>query len=560
MKPLFTLVGALAVSLAASSTAETIAGSTPDLGAQRRLEADVRFLADDLLEGRATPSRGLDVAALYLANQMRAAGWEPAYGDSYFQTHTVARFAPEEAHYRVRLNGQELEPSDYVLFPQSFDPRRTPLRLDLVFAGHGVFLPEKDVDDYAGLDVAGKAVVALLGAPWPLDPAVIHAPDRAVGKDVSATVRGARLLVYVSEDFAAENPTSAEVAVLRHYAKAPVAFLPEADGRPSWAAGPSLVLTPSAFDRTLAGVAGGRYVDLRQRLAAGARLGRPLPATVEIVAEARLEERPAANVVAALRGSDPARRDEWIVLSAHYDHVGRVEVPEGEDGIFNGADDNASGTAAVLEVARRLGGGPRLSRSVLALLTAGEDMGLLGAAHYALHPLVPWRQVVANVNLDMVGRSRGSVIAIAPGSEEVFARAVSIGRDRGIEVRPDQTPLWRLIYFCDAYHFAWASVPVVTFFTELHADYHQPSDEADKIRYPELARIVSVIEGVVTHYVGDVPRPRFERPAWFLTPPESPAAAADAKGGRGLDALRLPGGTPDREHQPPVLHGRSGRQ
>jgi hypothetical protein len=362
MNPVLSLAGVLAASLAASSTAGTIAGSTPDTAAQSRLEADVRFLADDLLEGRATPSRGLDIAALYLANQLRAAGWEPAHGDSYFQDLAVATFAPSRARQRIRLNGQDLEPSEYVLFPQSFDPRRTPLRLDLVFAGHGVFLPERGVDDYAGLDVTGKAVVALLGAPWPLDPAIIHAPDRAVGKDVSATVRGARLLVYASEDFAAESPTSAEVAVLRHYAEAPVAFLPEMEGRPSWAAGPCLAVTPSAFDRALAGLAGGRYSDLRQRLAAGERLGHPLPATVEIVAEAQVEERAAANVVAALRGGDPVRRDEWIVLSAHYDHVGRAEVPAGRDGIYNGADDNASGTAAVLEVARRLAVSPRPSR------------------------------------------------------------------------------------------------------------------------------------------------------------------------------------------------------
>ena len=375
MKAVLSLAGVLAMSLAASTTAQTVPGSTLDPASQRRIEADVRFLADDLLEGRATPSRGLDVAASYLANQLRAAGWDPAHGGSYLQSHTVGTFAAQKARYHVRLNGQGLEPSEFVLFPQSFDPRRTPLRLDLVFAGHGVFLPEMGVDDYAGLDVGGKAVTALLGAPWPLDPAVIHAPDRAIGKDVSATVRGARLLVYVSEDFAAANPASAEVPVLRHYAEAPVAFLSEADGRPSWAAGPCLAVTPSAFDRALAGLAGGRYADLRKRLAAGERLGRPLPATVEILAEAQVEERPAGNVVAALRGADPARRDEWIILSAHYDHVGRTDVPAGQDGIYNGADDNASGTAAVLEVARRLVTGPRPSRSVLGPVDGGRGHG-----------------------------------------------------------------------------------------------------------------------------------------------------------------------------------------
>jgi hypothetical protein len=533
MKLVLSLAGALALGFAAASTPQTIAGSSAVPAAQRRLEADVRFLADDLLEGRATPSRGLDVAALYLSNQLRAAGWAPGNGNSYEQAYAVGTFDPKGSRYRVALNGVDLAPTEYLLLPVVLDPRRTPLRLDLVFAGHGVFLPEKAVDDFDGLDVAGKAVVAMLGAPWSLDAAVIHAPDRAVGKSVSAQVRGGRLLVYVSEDFAAEGPSIAEVPVLRHYGKAPVAFLPVPGGEPVWGGGGGtcLILTPAGFDRALARVAGGRYSELRQRLAGGARLSRMLSATVEIAVETSVDEKAARNVVAMLRGRDPAHSDEWVVVSAHYDHVGRAEVPAGEDGIFNGADDNASGTAAVLEMARQLAAGPRPLRSVLVLLTAGEEMGLLGAAHYAVHPLVPWQKVVAGINVDMVGRSSGKVIALAPGSSDIFDRSVAVGQQSGMAVLADQTPLWRLPYFVDAYQFSRMGVPSVTFFTELHADYHQPSDEADKIRYPELARIVDVIAGVVAHYAGDVPRPRFERPAWFLTPPEAPAAAPDRKGG-----------------------------
>ena len=507
--------------------AGTVERAAPDPARQRRLEADIRFLADDLLEGRATPSRGLDLAALYLANQLRAAGWEPGNGNSYFQAHSVASFDPAKARYRVSLNGSDLAPDEYLLLPGSSG------RYDLVFCGFCVYLPEKGIDDFSGLDVSGKAAPALLGAPWPLDPAVVHAPDRVIGKDVAATVRGARLLVYVSEDFApgVDPVASAEVAVLRHFAKGPLAFLPELGGRPSWAAGPALILTPAAFDRTLARAAGGSYAQLRQRLARGERLGGALQAEVEIPVETSITEASASNVVAVRRGTDPARRDEWVILSAHFDHVGRVDAPAGEDGVFNGADDNASGTAAVLEVARQLAEGPRPNRSVLVLLTAGEDAGLLGSAHYASRPLVPWPQVITNVNVDMVGRSSGSVIALTTGSPELFDRVAMIGREQGLDILPDQTPLWRLIYFLDSYHFARSGVPVVSYFTALHADYHQPSDEADKIRYPELARIMSAIQGVVTHYAGDAPRPRFERPAWFLTPPEAGSTAPAAKGG-----------------------------
>jgi hypothetical protein len=320
MKLVLLPAGALVVSLAASSTPQTIAGSSADPAAQRRLEADVRFLADDLLEGRATPSRGLDVAALYLANQLRAAGWAPGNGDSYFQNHTVATYVPGQARFRIRLNGQDLAPAEYVLVPMSFDPRLTPLRLDLVFAGYGVFLPEKGVDDYSGLDIGGRAAVAFLGAPWPLEPAAIHPPDRAVGKSVSTIVRGARLLVYVSEELSVEKPTSAEIPFLRHYAKSQVSFL-AGEPRLSWAAGPSLLITPAAFDRALAGPAGGRYGDLLRRLAAGERLGRPLQATVEIVAEAQVEERRVANVVAAL-SCPPASPVPWDETSENVGGIG----------------------------------------------------------------------------------------------------------------------------------------------------------------------------------------------------------------------------------------------
>jgi hypothetical protein len=121
------------------------------------------------------------------------------------------------------------------------------------------------------------------------------------------------------------------------------------------------------------------------------------------------------------------------------------------------------------------------------------------------------------------------VIALTPASLDLFERAAAAGRERGIEVRPDQTPLWRLIYFVDAYPFTRRGVPAVTLFTERHADYHQPSDEADKIRYADLARIASLIRATVTRCAGDVPRPRFERPAWFLTPPDGPSGAPAAK-------------------------------
>ena len=486
---------------------------------QRRAEATVRFLADDLLEGRGTPSRGLDIAALYLANELRAAGWQPANGGSYFQTYALRSFAPESTRLSISINGIPLDPKEYVFLPFGLNPELTPVKYDLVFAGYGIYAPEKNVDDFAGVDVKGKAVVSLKGAPWPLDPAVIHAYDRAVGKSIHVTVRGGTLFVYVSEEMDAppEAPPSAEVGFIREYAKIPFAYLPESQGISTMAVCPSLAINPSAFNRTLAKAAGGTYDDWEKSLPSKKFKARSLNASIEVRVQTKPQEGKACNVVAMLPGTDSSLKDEWVVLTAHYDHLGAHEVPPGQDGIYNGADDNASGTAAILEIARRLAEA-RPRRSLLIVFTSGEEQGLLGSAIYSVHSLVPSAQVVANINADMVGRSAGRVYCGAVGCEEILSRGIEFGRQKGLEVLPDPNPSWRLIYFVDSYHFARLNIPYIDFETEFHKDYHQPSDEAGLIQYKELSRIIDVMSERANVYAQGGPRRVFKRPAWFLTP------------------------------------------
>jgi Zn-dependent M28 family amino/carboxypeptidase len=223
-------------------------------------------------------------------------------------------------------------------------------------------------------------------------------------------------------------------------------------------------------------------------------------------------------VIGILPGTDADLRDEWVILTAHYDHVGVFPVPPGEDGIYNGADDNASGTAAVLEVARRLGTGGPMKRSVMVAFLAGEDMGLLGSAYYAAHPIAPLDRTVVDINVDMVGRSQGTAQALAPGCDELFEVAVELGAAAGLAIIPDQQPTWRLSYFLDSYHFARNNVPFISVFTALHEDYHQPSDEAEKIRFNELEKVVEMVGDLAAHYGGGAERPEYQRPEWFLTP------------------------------------------
>lgn len=503
----------LFLSMALATTA-----AAPSEQTRRRLEGAVRFLAHDLLEGRGTPGRGLDIAALYLASELQAAGWKPGNGESYYQNYPVSEFSARESRYQITLNGTILSEQDYILLPFGIDPKQTPRSHPLVYAGHGIVAPENGIDHLAGIDVAGKAVVSLFGAPWELDGAAPFGYDRASGKSIAASGRGAGLLIYVTPEIESirSTPTSAEAAFMREARQASFTYLPGFGG-PTMGLGAILAVTPAAFDRTLARAAGGSYRSLQSRLAADSFQPVPLDAVVEISIEAEIREAEAPNVVAVLPGSDPALREEWVVLSAHFDHLGSRPAGKGEDGIWNGADDNASGTASVLELARRLAEGPAPRRSVLVFLTSGEDRGLLGSAHYSLHPIVPFSRVAVNINVDMVGRSTGSVQGIAPVSPELFQRAVETGRRHGITVEPDQQPSFRVLYLVDSYHFARFDVPIIEFFTGLHPDYHQPSDEADAIHYDEMARIFEVILDLTRFYVDGGRKPGFERPQWFQT-------------------------------------------
>ena len=483
----------------------TSSASRPDesaVGLEQRLRADIAFLSDDQLEGRGTPSRGLDLAALYLTSQLSAAGVPPAVSDSYRQQYSLGEYMPAEADVTVRVNGKLIAPGDYVFWNVAYDPGRGPISLPLVFAGHGIVAEDKNVDDLSSLDLDGTAVVAKKGAPWPLNPADVFGPDRAMGKLIGSTVRGAGMLVYLSDEL--DQGEEAEAQFFHEMKNTGVCFLREPEVKHASALNPVLVIRPGVF-------AAAMNKDIEQ-LEPG-----PLGAGIAIAIQTEIRGGAASNVLGMIEGSDPSLRDEWVVLSAHYDHIGAHQAPPGQDGIWNGADDNASGTAAVLELARRLARNPG-KRSVLFLFTSGEDRGILGSAFYAARPLVPMERVAAQINLDMIGRSQGSVQAIADGSTALFEQTVRLGGSHGIEVIPDQQPTWRVVYLTDAYHFARADVPYVFFFTGTHPDYHQPSDTADKIQYEALVRIVETAADLTRSYADGGARPAFERPKWFVTP------------------------------------------
>jgi len=225
---------------------------------------------------------------------------------------------------------------------------------------------------------------------------------------------------------------------------------------------------------------------------------------------------PAPNVVAIFPGADPALRDEYVVLSAHMDHVG-VGRPVRGDSIYNGADDDASGTSALVEVAEAFASmeeGQRPARSILFLAVSGEEKGLLGSAWYSDHPTVPLESIVANVNMDMIGRNaRDTVVVIGKNYSslgDVVNRVAADNRPLiGLTAGDDIWPRERFFFRSDHFNFARKEIPAIFFFAGVHEDYHQPSDEVERLDVDKAARVARMIF-LTTHAIATDP----QRPQW----------------------------------------------
>jgi len=223
--------------------------------------------------------------------------------------------------------------------------------------------------------------------------------------------------------------------------------------------------------------------------------------------------RTAPNVVGVLEGSDPVLKDEYIVLSAHMDHVG-IGAPVNGDSIYNGADDDASGTAAVLELAEALSQpGARPKRSVLFLTVSGEEHGLWGSAWFSEHPAAPMSQIVADLNIDMIGRNwKDTIVVIGKEHSDLGATLNRVNRahpELGMRAIDDIWPEENFYFRSDHYNFARKGVPVLFFFNGTHPDYHGPDDEPNRIDAEKESRIIRLVY-LITQEVGNTA----QRPAW----------------------------------------------
>jgi hypothetical protein len=445
--------------------------------------ADVKYLASPELKGRATGSPELETAAHFIEERFASAGLKPQMLE--FPVVVGAHLGPDN-HLGT------LEPGrDFVPFSFSSSGH---LEAPVVFAGYGITDNEKHYDDYAGLDVTGKIV--LIFRHEPIEKAEFSNHATFTEKAVNAKMHGAKGVILVNDVFAhdgkdelpkftvASGPTDSGVFFVQMKAAVAEAWL-KAEGH-------SLE---------------GAYQAIRKD-------GQPhsfaLTLKIAIDADIRRDSKNVHNVAAYWPGSTK----EYVVIGAHYDHLGLGDehslAPSLIGQIHPGADDNASGTAGVIELARWFAAQPQQKRGILFLTFAGEELGLLGSEWYVEHPVLPLENAVAMINMDMIGRIRdGKVYLGGTGTGSTFARMLD-------DVKPPAAlhlDLSEKTGYGSSDHtsFTTKQVPVLFFFSGLHGDYHKPSDTADKIDAPDAVTLLDYVADVTAYLEKSDGRPAFVR-------------------------------------------------
>ncbi len=431
-----------------------------------RIEADVTFLADDLLRGRDTGSEGYRIAANYVAAEFARLGLKPAgNNDSYFQEvpFKTAQVDMEKSSMSITIGGDSrtLVLGDDFFMAGSVQNPHGEVTADLVFAGYGIYAPDLGHDDFEGLDVEGKIVVALSGAPTSFNTEIRAHHGSSATKGQALRDRGAVGLVTFST---LEAEKRRPFARLKRF----IGFKSYDWVQPDAVEPSSLKASASVSHDVARTLFANAEKDLDAVLAAaadGAPKGFALNATATLKRASKLSDTfESPNVLAVLEGSDPELKNEYVVLSAHLDHIGVSERAKGEDKINNGALDNASGVAILMEVARayvRAGDRPR--RSILFAIVAAEEKGLLGAEYFAHYPTLEKSNLIANVNLDMpillydfsdvvaFGAERSS---LGPVTEQALAKI-------GVSLSPDPMPQEGIFTRSDHYRFVQQGIPSV---------------------------------------------------------------------------------------------------
>jgi hypothetical protein len=514
-----------AVSLAAKRGVETITSA--------QLKDYLTFIASDEMEGRDTPSRGLDITAKFLAMSMSRFGLKPA-GDagSYFQKIGLRRDIVDPEKTRVALDDSPLT------IGQDYIPIARPGSASgqLIYAGNGWFIKGKDIDAYRGTDARGKIAIifsSLDGLP------------RGVSRSDLSGVRG--------EDWM--GPTE----YARKQGVAALVIVPDFQYLANWERNrqrltergsvsvekfqtqtltqlPVVVVSPRIANSLFAGekqngptLFESAYGDARAFPAF--ELSSEKRMTISIAG--KNESLSTQNVVAVFEGSDPVLRNEYVALGAHYDHVGMSSQATG-DSVYNGADDDGSGTTTLLAIAEALSKAPtKPKRSVLFVWHAGEEKGLWGSRYFTEYPTVPLEQIVTQINLDMIGRSKKAGDTNARNRELSSANEIYVIGSKMMSTElgelseavnkgylnlvynyryDDPHDPNRFFFRSDHYNYARKGIPIIFFFDGEHEDYHRLGDSADKIDYQKMEQVARTVYMTLWEVANRATRPRVDKP------------------------------------------------
>lgn len=503
-----------------------------------RIEADVRWLADDAREGREAGTRGYQDAAEYVAARMAAMGLTPAGSDHWFQPVPLLASTPVLEKAAMSVKGPDGETTalthlEDFRMDASIDSLEFEITAPAVFVGFGVHAPKMGHDDYEDVDVRGKVVVLFSGAPDSLDSEHrAHFGSRAVKRE-EAAARGAIGMISLYTAAAEERfPWSRVTANPNDVDMTWIGPDGRADVSGSGIKGRAL-LNPASSE-VLFESAPKSFADARAEADAEGRApeGFELAVTVTMAGAVEVKKTSSPNVVGLIPGADPEVKDEYVVLTAHLDHTGINErlVKEGKDGINNGAMDNALGVAVMLEAARQLKEGPPPARSIVVLAVTAEEKGLLGSDYFAHFPTVPAEAMVADINLDMPTILHSFTDIVAYGGERSsLGENVRAAADAmNIEVSPDPIPQLGIFTRSDHYRFVEQGVPSIFLWPGLanggkekfedfmKNHYHRPSDEPSlPILYEDVARFAAINVAIAREVANAPQRPRWNEGDFF---------------------------------------------
>ncbi len=485
------------------------------------------FIASDELEGRDTPSRGLNTAAKFIAINLSRWGIKPG-GDkgTYFQSIELRRTKVDAQQSWMEINGQKFWfGKDFLAFGPS-----AAVTGKLVFVGYGYRVAKKNYNSFNGVDVKGKIIVKFAGRPKFLSNADFTGK---MGEDwdgaISYGFRNGAVGILLIPDF----PTLAGWEQDQRLTSAVGTVLVENFITPSTPALPVLTLSPRAAVSLFQGeqMNGNQVMNALTSSDSVAGFEFTESKKVSFNLAVTLEKVWTQNVVGILEGSDGSLKKEYVAVGAHYDHVGIGSAMDG-DSIWNGADDDGSGTVSVLSIAEALAKGPRPKRSVLFVWHAGEEKGLWGSRYFVNNPTVPLKEIVAQLNIDMVGRSKkeGDTIprnkelsgpnevyvigskmmssALGNLSESVNKSFLNLSFNYTYDDPKDPN---RFFFRSDHFNYAQKGIPIIFYFDGVHEDYHQRGDEWQKIDYNKMEKVARTVYAMLWELGGDMKRPKVDK-------------------------------------------------